>query len=112
MRPISGLALMHLAANAILLGLAYYWLGVPESRAATLVWSALIAIVILLFACWTYGSGFTFFAQADQRRAVAAWRSALRNIIPFALAVVVIAVLYWLLARWGDYSAKPSFRIA
>ena len=49
---------IHLAGNALLLWLGYYWLGLGESRAATLAWSAAIALVIVAGACWLHGAAF------------------------------------------------------
>jgi hypothetical protein len=112
MRPLSTVALTHLAANALVLGLGYYWLGVPESRGVTLAWSVSIAFCILVQACWTYSAGLVYFRQMGEGPKLNAWRISLRNILPFALAVIAVALLYWLLARWADYSARPAFRIA
>jgi hypothetical protein len=112
MRSLSLLALTHLAVNGIVLWLGYYWLGVPESRAGTLAWSAAIAAMIVLAVSWSYGSVLEYFSDAGERETVRAWRAGLRNVLPFALAVVVLILLYWLLGRWSDYSAKPALRIA
>jgi hypothetical protein len=111
-KSLSLLALVHFAVNGILLWLGYYWLGVPESRAGTLAWSAAIALLVVLVASWSYGSGLVYFSEEGDERTVRAWRLSLRHLLPFALAVVTLIVVYWLLARWGDYSAKPAFRMA
>ena len=41
------LALTHALANALLLWLGYYWLGLGEGRAAALSWSALVALALV-----------------------------------------------------------------
>jgi hypothetical protein len=98
--------------NALVLGLAYYWLGVGESSAAALVWSAALAVVILTMACCLHGGTLVFF-RADQPRSLSvAFRTVLRHMAPFLAAVVLIAAVYWLLAQWAAYSSTPALRIA
>jgi len=112
MRSIGLLALIHLCLNALLLWLGYYWLGVGESRTSTLVWSACIALIIIALACWCYGTAFSYFQAQDHRGLLFAWNSALRNLLPIAVAAVVVVVIYVLLARWAEYSSQPAFKIA
>ena len=103
---------IHAVGNALVLGLAYYWLGIGESSAATLAWSAALAVVILSMACCLHGGTLVFF-RADQPRSLsAAFRTVLRHMAPFLAAVILIAAVYWLLAQWAAYSATPALRIA
>jgi hypothetical protein len=103
---------IHIAGNALVLGLAYYWLGIGESSAATLAWSAALAVVILSMACCLHGGTLVFF-RADQPRSLsAAFRTVLRHMAPLLATVILIAAVYWLLARWATYSATPALRIA
>lgn len=95
---------IQLAGNALLLWLGYYWLGLGETRAATLAWSALIALLLLTLECWLQGATFAWFA--DRRR------MPVRRVAPLLLAAIVLLALYAALARWGDYSATPAFKIA
>lgn len=95
------LALLHLLANALVLLLWYYWLGIGESRTPTLVWSALVFITFLAFACIGYGAVLAY-----------SWKTAARNLLPLVLAVITVAFVYWLLEQWSVYSARPAFRIA
>jgi hypothetical protein len=90
------LVAIHLAGNALLLWLGYYWLGLGESRASTLAWSAAVALVILAGACWLHGMSF------------ASIRGALRN-LPWTVLVAAAALaIYlalpagkvWWIARW------------
>lgn len=111
-RSFALLALSHFIVNGILLWLGYYWLGVPESRAGTLAWSAAIGLLTVLAASWSYGSGLVYFGEDGEQRTLCAWRISLRHLLPLTLTVVALILLYWLLARWGDYSAKPAFRMA
>lgn len=98
-------ALMHLGANALLLSLGYYWLGLAESRAATLAWSAFVALFFLCLLCWTYGAAF---ACLDPNP----WRMALRNLLPLIAAAIAAVLLYTLLFRLYDGSIKPASQIA
>jgi hypothetical protein len=103
---------IHAVGNALVLGLAYYWLGIGESSAGALVWSAALAVVILTMACCLHGGTLVFF-RADQPRSLsAAFRTVLRHMAPFLAAVILIAAVYWLLAQWASYSATPALRIA
>jgi hypothetical protein len=106
------LTLIHLLANAVLLGCGYYWLGIGEGRTSALIWSALIALALIALACSTYGATFAFFSPGEGREVVQAWKTAARNLLPMAAAAVAIAGVYWLLAMWQDYSSDPSFTLA
>ena len=61
MRPLWKLVIVHLLANAILLGVGYFWLGIGESRYSALVWSALLALLVQTAASVTYGASLAFF---------------------------------------------------
>ena len=108
MRP---LAALHLAGNALLLWLGYYWLGLGESRAGTLAWSATVAVVLLILTCWLYGGAFAYF-RAPGAGISAAFQTALRNLLMLAAFAIVVLVIYGLLARWQEYSGRPAFSIA
>lgn len=117
MRSLSRVALFHLAANALLLGLGYYWLGIRESRTSMLLWSALLGLILAGFACWTYGAPLAYFhttngQSAERCEAIAAWRATLHRILPLAAAACAIIAIYWLLTQWVEYSRKPAFQIA
>jgi len=108
------LALLHFIVNAILLWLAYYWLGIGESRTSTLLWSAFIALLAVCLACSAYGAVFAYFRtdayfQTGQRRRTrTAWSTALRHLLPLLLATAAVAIVYVLLA----YIPKPATPIA
>ena len=93
----------HLFANLLILAVAYYWLTIPESRALTLTWSILIALIALTLASLTYTASFLEPKQ---------WRTILKNALPVAAAALAIALVYWLLAKWNAYSPTPTFKIA
>jgi hypothetical protein len=102
----------HVLVNAALLGLGYYWLGLGEGRARALAWSAFVALIIVCLACWAYGAALVYFRPESGSDAFAAWRAALRNLVPLAIAVVVVAVIYFYLARWAEYSSSPAAQLA
>ena len=108
-RPNLYLVMLHLGGNAALLWLGYYWLGISEARTLSLLWSALIALVLLVGACWLHGAAFLSGQDSDLPRA---FRTALRHLLPVVAGVVVIIVVYALLARWTDYLSGPGFRLA
>jgi len=109
MKTIRPIALLHLPANAALLWLGYYWLGVGESRTAMLLWSGFLALLLLALACWLHSAAFVYFRGAALSEAL---RSALRDLLPAVVAAVAILVLYALLERWAGYSRTPAFQIA
>jgi hypothetical protein len=93
--------------NLLVLGLGYYWLGVSESRAATLAWSALLALLILCLACCLHGGLQVFFRGSDPPV-----RTILRHLAPFVAAAILAGAVYWSLAQWAEYSGTPALRIA
>ncbi len=103
------LAGIHLMGNAALLWLGYYWLGLAESRTGTLLWSALVALVLACLVCWLHGATFARFRGAPL---AGAFRQALRHLLPLLVAAIAIAMLYGYLQRWADYSREPAFRMA
>src|SRR5580658_9396474 len=106
------LGVAHLLANAVLPGCGYYWLGIGESRGSALAWSAFIGLFLVALACSAYGATFAFFGAAERKLVSTAWKTAFRNLLPMAAAALAIAVLYWLLAMWQDYSSNPAFTVA
>jgi len=102
---------LELAGNALLLWLAYYWLGIGEGTAGQLLWGAAVALAITAAACWMHGAAFAYFGPA-KRRVRPALASALRNILPLLLAAAALVGVYFLLSQCAGWSARPAFRIA
>ena len=109
-RPNLTLVAIHLAGNALLLWLGYYWLGIGESRTLTLLWSLFVALFIVCASCLLHGATFVYFAE--QPRLSQAFRTALRNLPAILTAALLILALYLLLNRWADYSPQPAFKLA
>jgi hypothetical protein len=101
----------HLLGNALLLWFGYYWLGLGEARASTLLWSLLVAVVLLGAACWLHGATLAYFSVA-KRRLGWAFRITLPRLGLLVLAALGTLVVYALLARWAEYSSHPAFRVA
>ncbi len=106
-----GLLLLHAGANAALLALGYYWLGVGETRAATLLWSALVCLAWLVLAPVAYAAPLAYF-QAKHPGAKGAWRQSLRHALPLVILLLVTIAGCWLLQRWAEQSAKLATQVA
>jgi hypothetical protein len=105
------LAAIHLGANALLLLLGYYWLGIGESRTASLAWSAFVGLLLVILSCWLDGATFAYFA-GKVPGLPAAFRTALRNLPAIFAVLVLIGALYYLLSRWNNYSMLPAFELS
>ena len=73
------LLLLHLVANALLLWLAYEWLGVDESTTGKLLLSGVDALAILSLVCWLYGASMVWF-HTKEPRLNESFRTALRHL--------------------------------
>ena len=105
------LLLLHAAANALLLWLAYEWLGVDESSSARLFLSAIDALAILTLICWLYGATLVWFRLGEEKLNDA-FRIALRN-VGWLLALAVGALtVYGLLEKGAAASGTPALKIA
>ena len=106
------LFLLHLVANALLLWLAYEWLGVGESTRLRLLWSALDSLAILTLVCWFHGATLVFFRKGGELRINEAFRTALRRVPALVVAAIFVLALYGLLAWLAGASGQPAFRLA
>src|SRR5438105_1443052 len=111
-RSASLLLLLHFAANALLLWMGYYWLGIGESSGTRLVWSFLVATIFVCLAVWLHGATFAYFRASDNSNLTTAFRTTLRNLVPLIVLGVLVLCIYALLEWWHDYSAQPAFKIA
>lgn len=103
--------LLQLIANGLLLWLAYYWLGIGEATAGQVIWSGAVGLAIVCGACWLHGAAFAYFGPANRQLRIASAKS-LRYLFPLLIAAGVLAGVYVLLGRCGEWSARPAFRIA
>ena len=104
MRSLAPIAAAQLVGNALLLWLGYYWLGLGETRASTLAWSTLVALLLLTLECWLHGATFAYFS--DTRRLP------LRRLAPLVISALALLAIYAALAQWSAYSSQPAFKIA
>jgi hypothetical protein len=104
------LFLLHLMANALLMWLAYEWLGVAESTRLRLALSAVDALAILTLVCWLHGATFAYFRSEPKINE--AFRLALRNLLALLTAAILVILLYGLLAWAANASVQPAFRLA
>src|SRR5262249_22255470 len=103
------LAGIHLVGNAVLLGLGYYWLGIGESRAATLAWSVLVALALVCLAACLHGLTFVSLGGAGLAPAL---RPAARTLLPILVVSLAALALYLVVARLADASVQLGFQIA
>jgi hypothetical protein len=101
------LTLTHAVLNALLLWLGYYWLGLGESRALTLVWSFLVALVAVSLASVQYGVAFAWFRLGKRP-----WQTVLRNFLPAIVVAAAGLIVYLLLDAWAGYSSTPAHKVA
>lgn len=105
------LVAIHLGGNALLLWLGYYWLGTGESRTLTLLWSFAVALLFVCLTCWMHGATFAYFANRELGLP-AAFRTALRHLLPILAAVCALVAVYLLISRTQAYSFQYSFKTA
>jgi len=107
----SKLLVLHLAANALMLWLAYEWLGVDESSTRRLLLSAIDAVAILALFCWLYGATLVWF-HVPAPRLNESFRAALRHIGGLLALAVAGLVLYGLAAKGAAAIEVPALKIA
>lgn len=98
---------LHLIANALLLWLAYYWLGIGESSIPQLVLSAVIALVLVCATLVVHGASYT--DSTDVRTAL---RTAVSHLLPLFAVALAALLVYGLLSWWQGYSSGPAFKLA
>jgi hypothetical protein len=91
------LAVSHLAGNALLLWLVYYWLGLGEARATAVAWSATVALIIIAGACWLHGAAFARSFTLALRHLP--W-TVLIAAVTVAAYLALPAAKWWWIARW------------
>lgn len=98
--------LAHLVANAAVLGLFYFWLGILDANGLQLAATALFGALLAAFTLWLHGSAFAYFREPGQSLGHA-YRTALRHLPALALIVIVAVALYWAVS-WLLNHAPPK----
>jgi len=106
------LFLLHLPANALLLWLGYKWLGMGEATFFEILWSAAVALVLLMLVCWLYGATFVGFRYDAKYGVAGAFATALRNLFPLLVMVVGSVAMYSFLFWLTGHSFKPAAMLA
>lgn len=110
-RRIRTLLLVHAPANALLLWLAYEWLGVDESNTGRLLLSAVDALAILALVCWLWGATLVWFRSAEPRLNDS-FRASLRHLGGLLALAIAALVLYGLAAKAAASLPAPALKIA
>ncbi len=84
---------MHLAGNAALLALGYYWLGIGEASAGEVVWSAAVGLIIVAGACALYGAAIGGSVRHLHWTVIVA-------VLAFAAYMVTPSSNGWWIVRW------------
>ncbi len=92
----SRLALLvsHIVGDAVLLWIGFYWLGLDESDAPHLLWSAAVVLLVILGAAWLHGLTFAHFSGVRFPRAAAL---SARHLLALGALILVTFALYRLL---------------
>jgi hypothetical protein len=92
------LAAAHIAGNALLLWLGYYWLGVGESDGLHLAWSTIVVLVLACGTVWLHGMALAYFASESERRVSVAAKTAWKHLLPLLVLATATLVVYGLTA--------------
>ena len=105
---------LHLLANAVVLGGVYLWLGIGDATGLQLTATALFGLLLIAFTVWLHGIVFAHFREPELP-ASASFRTALRHLPPLILLALVALALYWLLGwlfdkyAWSRAAATASW---
>lgn len=111
-RSIVWLLLLHVSGNGLLLWLGYYWLGVGESDAVHLVWSAAVIVGLTCAALWLHGIALVLFNREAEFDFGTAGRTVAGHLATLFTVAILAAVLYALLTRAHDGFEHSAFVIA
>jgi len=104
--------LLNLVGNAAVIAAWYYWLLIPDAHGWQVAWSAVLALLIVVFVLWLRAGTLAWFRVAEFRNRAeiaTAFRRSFRHILPLALWAAVAAVIAWLILHAGGYT--PQFAV-
>ncbi len=99
----------HLIGNGLLLYLGYFWLGMGESNAAHLLFSAAVILLFVLGALWLHGTSFVLFREEWSFYASA--KRALKSLPPLFLLGLAAFGIYLLLRHFYNSFGHQAFNI-
>ena len=104
--------LVNLFGNAAVLASWYYWLLIPDAHGWQVAWSAVLALVTVLFVLWLRAGTLTWFRVSELRKQPAigpAFHRGTRHIISLAIWAAVYVILAWIIISAGNYT--PQFSV-
>jgi hypothetical protein len=99
----------HLLGSAALLALGYYWLGLDESDAKHLAWSALVVILLIISATLLHGVTLAHFSGLSLSESV---RKAIRNLLPLLALTLLGLGIYGGLAWISGGFYKAAYAVS
>ena len=104
--------LLHLVANAVVIGGVYLWLGIGDATGLQLTATAVFGLLLIAFTVWLHGIVFAHFREPELPLSNA-YGTALRRLPPLILLTLVVLALYWLLGWLFDqYGYSRSVAVA
>jgi len=82
---------LHLAANAVLLALIYFWLGIRDARAWQVLLTLVLGTAIVASALWLHAATWHWMVARD-------WRVPRVTFVKFAVGFAIFVVVWWLLS--------------
>lgn len=104
--------LLNLLGNAAVVAVWYYWLLIPDAHGWQVAWSAVLALITVLFVLWLRAGTLAWFRVAEfraQSTIGGAFRRGLRHLIPLAIWAALGACIAWIILRAGSYT--PQFSV-
>lgn len=101
--------LLNLVGNAAVVGVWYYWLLIPDAHGWQVAWSAVLALITIVFVLWLRAGTLTWFRIVEYRAQStigAALRRGLRHIIPLAIWFALGAFIAWAILSAGSYTPQ------
>lgn len=103
---------LNVVGNAAVLAAWYYWLLIPDAHGWQVAWSAVLALLVVVFVLWLRAGTLAWFRVAEFRNQPGiggAFRRGFRHIIPLALWAALGAAIAWLILQAGNYT--PQFAV-
>jgi len=107
----SKLLRVHVPANALLMWLAYEWLGVDESTVGRLLLSTVDAVAILTLVCWLWGATLVWF-RSKAPTLNDSFRTSLRHIGGLLLIAIGTLILYGAIGSVAGNSGPAALKVA